>query len=81
MEKNRPPIRVTTGDRSLTYKDAIRVLGVVFDGRLSFFKHADHLREKAEVTVARLPHSPKCREVAYGLSRRPPCTVACSSLG
>lgn len=54
MEKNRPPIRVTSGDRGLAYKDAIRVLGVVFDGRLSFFKHADHLREKAEVTVAKI---------------------------
>ncbi|KAH6942598.1 hypothetical protein HPB50_008255 [Hyalomma asiaticum] len=54
MEKNRPPIRVTSGDRSLAYKDAIRVLGVVFDGRLSFFKHADHLREKAEVTVGKI---------------------------
>ncbi|KAH6920327.1 hypothetical protein HPB50_028685 [Hyalomma asiaticum] len=38
----------------LAYKDAIRVLGVVFDGRLSFFKHADHLREKAEVTVGKI---------------------------
>ncbi|KAH6920898.1 hypothetical protein HPB50_028115 [Hyalomma asiaticum] len=45
---------ITSGDRSLTYKDAIRVLGVVFDGRLSFFKHADHLREKAEVTVGKI---------------------------
>ncbi|KAH6941488.1 hypothetical protein HPB50_019020 [Hyalomma asiaticum] len=54
MEKNRPPIRISSADRSLAYKAAIRVLGVVFDNRLPFFKHADHLREKAGITVSKI---------------------------
>ncbi|KAH6940885.1 hypothetical protein HPB50_009345 [Hyalomma asiaticum] len=54
MGKNRPPIRISRADRSLAYKDAMRILGVVFDSWLSFFKHADHLREKVELTGDRL---------------------------
>ncbi|KAH7963847.1 hypothetical protein HPB52_023720 [Rhipicephalus sanguineus] len=54
MEKVRPTVRLNPTDRSLAYKDSLRILGVVFDRRLSFFAHADHLREKTEALVAKL---------------------------
>ncbi|KAH7963901.1 hypothetical protein HPB52_023774 [Rhipicephalus sanguineus] len=54
MEKVRSTVRLNPTDRSLAYKDTLRILGVVFDRRLSFFAHADHLREKTEALVAKL---------------------------
>ncbi|KAH7963911.1 hypothetical protein HPB52_023784 [Rhipicephalus sanguineus] len=36
-----------------TWQDTLRILGVVFDRRLSFFAHADHLREKTEALAAK----------------------------
>ncbi|KAH7963885.1 hypothetical protein HPB52_023758 [Rhipicephalus sanguineus] len=53
-EKVRPTVRLNPTDRSLSYKDTLRILGVVFDRRLSFFAHAYHLREKTEALVAKL---------------------------
>ncbi|KAL3242998.1 hypothetical protein MRX96_020677 [Rhipicephalus microplus] len=54
MEKWRPCIRLNPTDKKLTYKDSLRILGVVFDTRLSFFKHAEYLKEKTELLVAKI---------------------------
>ncbi|KAH7963909.1 hypothetical protein HPB52_023782 [Rhipicephalus sanguineus] len=54
MERVRPTVRLSPSERSLTYKDSLRILGVVFDRRLSFFMHAEYLREKAETLIAKL---------------------------
>ncbi|KAL3192703.1 hypothetical protein MRX96_058758 [Rhipicephalus microplus] len=54
MEKWRPGIRLNPTDKKLTYKDSLRILGVVFDTRLSFFKHAEYLKEKTELLVAKV---------------------------
>ncbi|KAH7963917.1 hypothetical protein HPB52_023790 [Rhipicephalus sanguineus] len=54
MQRVRPTVRLSPSERSLTYKDSLRILGVIFDRRLSFFMHAEYLREKAETLTAKL---------------------------
>ncbi|KAL3222183.1 hypothetical protein MRX96_028919 [Rhipicephalus microplus] len=54
MEKWRPSMRLNPADKKLAYKDSLRILGVVFDTRLSFFKYADYLKEKTELLVAKI---------------------------
>ncbi|KAH7963888.1 hypothetical protein HPB52_023761 [Rhipicephalus sanguineus] len=54
MERVRPTIRGSRDSRSIAYKESLRILGVVFDRRLSFLAHADHLKQKAELLCAKL---------------------------
>ncbi|KAL3181814.1 hypothetical protein MRX96_008123 [Rhipicephalus microplus] len=46
--KGRLTIRAERAHRALTFKDSIRMLGVMFDQRFSFFLHADALKTKVE---------------------------------
>ncbi|KAH7944439.1 hypothetical protein HPB52_019659 [Rhipicephalus sanguineus] len=39
-------LRPPGAQAALAFKESIRILGVVFDARLSLFKHADYLRDK-----------------------------------
>ncbi|KAL3221556.1 hypothetical protein MRX96_005048 [Rhipicephalus microplus] len=54
MERVRPSIRADSSERSLKIVDTLRILGVVFDRRLSFFAHADHLKENVNHLVAKV---------------------------
>ncbi|KAL3212313.1 hypothetical protein MRX96_051869 [Rhipicephalus microplus] len=54
MERVRPSIRAASSERSLKFVDTLRALGVVFDRRLSFFAHADHLKEKVNHLAAKV---------------------------
>ncbi|KAH6936115.1 hypothetical protein HPB50_013430 [Hyalomma asiaticum] len=54
MEKTRPSIRDNRSTRGLKFADTLRVLGVVFDRRLTFFHHADHLRTKVDNLSAKV---------------------------
>ncbi|KAL3243054.1 hypothetical protein MRX96_020729 [Rhipicephalus microplus] len=55
MERVRPSIRAGSSQKNLNFVDSLRLLGVVFDRRLSFFAHADHLKEKLNQMAARVP--------------------------
>lgn len=46
--KSRLTIRAERADRALTFKDSIRMLGVMFDQRFFFFLHTDALKTKVE---------------------------------
>ncbi|KAH7963907.1 hypothetical protein HPB52_023780 [Rhipicephalus sanguineus] len=54
MERVRPTIRLSPSDPTLQFRDTLRVLGVVFDRRLSFFPHADYLRQKVALIASRV---------------------------
>ncbi|XP_037508700.1 uncharacterized protein LOC119385305 [Rhipicephalus sanguineus] len=54
MERVHPMVRAEASGKGLTFVDTLRVLGVVFDRRLNFFAHADHLRTKAEHLAAKI---------------------------
>ncbi|KAL3243025.1 hypothetical protein MRX96_020702 [Rhipicephalus microplus] len=55
MERVRPSIRVGSSEKSLNkFVDTLRVLDVVTDRRLSFFAHADHLKEKVNHLAAKV---------------------------
>ncbi|KAH7963868.1 hypothetical protein HPB52_023741 [Rhipicephalus sanguineus] len=51
--KQRPAISLDPQGKNLEFRDSLRILGVVFDSRLSFFKHADYLKEKTELLLAK----------------------------
>ncbi|KAH7933570.1 hypothetical protein HPB49_014025 [Dermacentor silvarum] len=53
MERVHPTIRLGGEGKGLKFVESLRILGVVFDRRLSFDKHADHLKEKAEFLSAK----------------------------
>ncbi|KAH7970987.1 hypothetical protein HPB49_017596 [Dermacentor silvarum] len=53
MERVHPTIRLGSEGKGLKFVESLRILGVIFDRRLSFFKHADHLEEKAEFLSAK----------------------------
>ncbi|KAH7963880.1 hypothetical protein HPB52_023753 [Rhipicephalus sanguineus] len=55
MERVRPTIRLSPTDPTLQFRDTLRVVGVVFDRRrLSFFHHADYLRQKVALIASRV---------------------------
>ncbi|KAL3203846.1 hypothetical protein MRX96_041688 [Rhipicephalus microplus] len=54
MERVRLSIRAANSEKSLKFVDILRVLGVVFDRRLFFFAHADHLKEKVNHLAAKV---------------------------
>ncbi|KAH7963872.1 hypothetical protein HPB52_023745 [Rhipicephalus sanguineus] len=54
MKRVRPTIRLSPTDPTLQFCDTLRVLGVVFDRRLSFFHHADYLRQKVALIASRV---------------------------
>ncbi|KAH7963890.1 hypothetical protein HPB52_023763 [Rhipicephalus sanguineus] len=49
----RPGISLNPHGKNLEFRDSLRILGMVFDSRLSFFKHADYLKEKTELLTAK----------------------------
>ncbi|KAL3200208.1 hypothetical protein MRX96_053653, partial [Rhipicephalus microplus] len=49
-----PFICAGSSQKSLKFVDTLRDLGVVFDCRLSFFAHADHLKEKVNHLAAKV---------------------------
>ncbi|XP_037580221.1 uncharacterized protein LOC119463448 [Dermacentor silvarum] len=53
MERVHPTIRLGGEGKGLKFVESLRILGVVFDRRLSFYKHADHPKEKAELLSAK----------------------------
>ncbi|KAH7987088.1 hypothetical protein HPB52_024533 [Rhipicephalus sanguineus] len=54
MERVHPTVRAEASAKGLKFVDTLRVLGVVFDRRLNFFAHADHVRAKAEHLAAKI---------------------------
>ncbi|KAL3203842.1 hypothetical protein MRX96_041684 [Rhipicephalus microplus] len=58
--KSRLTVRARKEDKALAFKESVKILGVTFDRRLSFFLHADALRARVETlltcvnTLARL---------------------------
>ncbi|XP_037509457.1 uncharacterized protein LOC119386192 [Rhipicephalus sanguineus] len=52
--RTRITVRPPGAQTALAFKDSLRILGVVFDARLSFFKHADYLRDKVTTLTARV---------------------------
>ncbi|KAH7963912.1 hypothetical protein HPB52_023785 [Rhipicephalus sanguineus] len=54
MERVRPTVRTDSSQPGLKYTDTLRILGVVFDRRLSFFAHADFLRDKINHVSAKV---------------------------
>ncbi|KAH6941170.1 hypothetical protein HPB50_014589 [Hyalomma asiaticum] len=80
MEKGRPHIRLSRSDRSLAYKDALRVLEVMFDDRLLFYNHADYLREKTELMIATIGSLAQMQG-GYLRPERRPYIAMCSSRG
>ncbi|XP_049269949.1 probable RNA-directed DNA polymerase from transposon X-element [Rhipicephalus sanguineus] len=54
VARTRITVRPPGAQTALAFKDSIRILGVVFDARLSFFKHADYLRDKVTTLAARV---------------------------
>ncbi|KAH8036387.1 hypothetical protein HPB51_000169 [Rhipicephalus microplus] len=58
--KSRLTVRAGKEDKALAFKDSVKILGVTFDRRLSFFLHAEALRARVETlltcvnTLARL---------------------------
>ncbi|KAH7963902.1 hypothetical protein HPB52_023775 [Rhipicephalus sanguineus] len=54
IERVHPTIRAEASGKGLKFVDTLRVLRVVFDRRLNFFAHADHLRTKAEHLAAKI---------------------------
>ncbi|KAH7933572.1 hypothetical protein HPB49_014027 [Dermacentor silvarum] len=55
-EKRHPTIRLPGSTRGLPFRESMRILGVEFDRRLSFFKHAEALQEKAGILATHLSH-------------------------
>ncbi|KAH7963707.1 hypothetical protein HPB52_022445 [Rhipicephalus sanguineus] len=72
VARTRITVRPPGAQTALAFKDSIRILGVVFDARLSFFKHADYLRDKVTTLAARVA----ARYVAFGALRFRPEWVA-----
>ncbi|KAH7963919.1 hypothetical protein HPB52_023792 [Rhipicephalus sanguineus] len=54
MERVNPTVRLAATEPTLQFRDFLRVLGVVFDRRLSFFHHADYLRQKVALLASRV---------------------------
>ncbi|KAH7961709.1 hypothetical protein HPB52_011560 [Rhipicephalus sanguineus] len=52
--RTRITVRPPGAQTVLAFKEFIRILGVVFDARLSFFKRADYLRAKVTTLAARV---------------------------
>ncbi|KAH7963870.1 hypothetical protein HPB52_023743 [Rhipicephalus sanguineus] len=56
MERVRPTVRIDPSQPGLQYTDTLRILGVVFDRRLSFLAHADFLRDKINRVLVHALH-------------------------
>ncbi|KAH7968811.1 hypothetical protein HPB52_011471 [Rhipicephalus sanguineus] len=54
MERVHPVVRLAPGEPTLQFREHLRVLGVIFDRRLSFFPHADYLRQKVALLASRV---------------------------
>ncbi|KAH7963866.1 hypothetical protein HPB52_023739 [Rhipicephalus sanguineus] len=54
MERVHPTVRLGPAEPSLTFKESLRVLGVIFDRRLTFFHHAEYLRNKVATLASRV---------------------------
>ncbi|KAH7963908.1 hypothetical protein HPB52_023781 [Rhipicephalus sanguineus] len=54
LERVHPTVRLGPAEPSLTFKESLRVLGVNFDRRLTFFHHADYLRNKVATLASRV---------------------------
>ncbi|KAH7963857.1 hypothetical protein HPB52_023730 [Rhipicephalus sanguineus] len=54
MERVNPVVRLAPGEPTLQFREHLRVLGVIFDRRLSFFPHADYLRQKVALLASRV---------------------------
>ncbi|KAH7963898.1 hypothetical protein HPB52_023771 [Rhipicephalus sanguineus] len=54
MERVHPTVRLGPDEPSLTFKEPLRVLGVIFDRRLTFFHHAEYLRNKVATLASRV---------------------------
>nr|XP_050024766.1 uncharacterized protein LOC126519191 [Dermacentor andersoni] len=73
MEKSKPTLEIDNSKKGLSFKNSIKILGIVIDRRLSFFDHAEYLQRKAEtlalksITFIRLHATldPKVRRQLY----------------
>ncbi|KAH7961728.1 hypothetical protein HPB52_011602 [Rhipicephalus sanguineus] len=54
MERVHPTVRLGPNEPTLTFKDSLRIPGVIFHRRLTFFHHADYLRNKVAALAARV---------------------------
>ncbi|KAH7963891.1 hypothetical protein HPB52_023764 [Rhipicephalus sanguineus] len=54
MERVHPTVLLGPDEPSLTFKESLRVLGVIFDRRLTFFHHAEYLRNKVATLASRV---------------------------
>ncbi|KAH7963853.1 hypothetical protein HPB52_023726 [Rhipicephalus sanguineus] len=54
VARMRITVRPPGAQAALAFKESLRILGVVFDARLSFFKHAEYLRDKVTTLAARV---------------------------
>ncbi|KAH7948468.1 hypothetical protein HPB52_022958 [Rhipicephalus sanguineus] len=54
MERVHPTVRLGPAEPSLTFKESLRILGVIFDRCLSFFPHAEYLRNKVATLASRV---------------------------
>ncbi|KAH7963864.1 hypothetical protein HPB52_023737 [Rhipicephalus sanguineus] len=54
MERVHPVVRLAPGEPTLQFREHLRILGVIFDRRLSFFPHADYLRQKVALLASRV---------------------------
>ncbi|KAH7962429.1 hypothetical protein HPB52_016030 [Rhipicephalus sanguineus] len=54
MECVHPVVRLAPDEPTLQFREHLRDLGVIFDRRLSFFHHADYLRQKVALFASRV---------------------------
>ncbi|KAH7933255.1 hypothetical protein HPB49_010922 [Dermacentor silvarum] len=48
MEKSLPTIKIDRDSKGIKFRNAVKLLGVMIDRRLSFFDHAEHFQRKAK---------------------------------
>ncbi|KAH7962652.1 hypothetical protein HPB52_017319 [Rhipicephalus sanguineus] len=54
LERVHPVVRLAPDEPTLQFREHLRVLGVIFDRRLSFFHHADYLRQEVALLASRV---------------------------